>query len=130
MKKLMYILVVLLSILTFSISYTNQNREDVSILGSFSNNQVSKITDKKNYRILIIDEPKQNNQKFLDELISLCQDNDCILATSQIINIDTSTHKEITYIYDQNNLLLDYLNKNYGYKINLNHLMMDILLLI
>lgn len=35
MKKLMYILVVLLSILTFSISYTNQNREDVSILGSF-----------------------------------------------------------------------------------------------
>lgn len=47
MKKLMYILVVLLSILTFSISYTNQNREDVSILGSFSNNQISKITDKK-----------------------------------------------------------------------------------
>lgn len=119
MKKLMYILVVLLSILTFSISYTNQNREDVSILGSFSNNQISKITDKKNYRILIIDEPKQNNQKFLDELISLCQDNDYILATSQMINIDTSTHKEITYIYDQNNLLLDYLNKNYGYKIKL-----------
>ena len=63
MKKLMYILVVLLSILTFSISYTNQNREDVSILGSFSNNQISKITDKKNYRILIVDEPKQNNQQ-------------------------------------------------------------------
>lgn len=118
-EKIMYILVVLLSILTFSISYTNQNREDVSILGSFSNNQISKVTNKKNYRILIIDEPKKNNQKFLDELISLCQDNDYILATSQMINIDTSTHKEITYIYDQNNLLLDYLNKNYGYKIKL-----------
>ena len=89
MKKLMYILVVLLSILTFSISYTNQNREDVSILGSFSNNQISKVTNKKNYRILIMDEPKKNNQKFLDELISLCQDNDYILATSQMINIDT-----------------------------------------
>lgn len=47
MKKLMYILVVLLSILTFSISYTNQNREDVSILGVFQITKLVKLLIRK-----------------------------------------------------------------------------------
>lgn len=117
MKKLMYILVVLLATLSFSVKFINKNQDDINTLNEVSYGLVNKITDKENYRIIIENEPLENNKKFLDKLLKLCKSNKYILATSQSLNTDSSTTKKINYIYDGDNIILNYLNKNYGYKI-------------
>ena len=117
MKKLMYILVVLLATLSFSIKFINKNQNDINTLNEVSYGLVNKISDKENYRIIIENESLENNKRFLDELLKLCKSNKYILATSQLLNTDSSTIKKINYIYDRDNIILKYLNENYGYKV-------------
>lgn len=69
MKKLMYILVVLLATLSFSIKFINKNQNDINTLNEVSYGLVNKISDKENYRIIIENESLENNKRFLDELL-------------------------------------------------------------
>ena len=66
MKKLMYILVVLLATLSFSIKFINKNQNDINTLNEVSYGLVNKISDKENYRIIIENESLENNKRFLD----------------------------------------------------------------
>lgn len=81
MKKLIYILVVLMAMLSFSIEFINKNQSDISMLSGVSHNLVDKISNKKNYRIIIENELLKNNKLFLDKLLELCESNSYILAT-------------------------------------------------
>lgn len=118
----MYVLIVLVSILSFSVEYISKNEEDAKILSTTTYGLVDKISDKVNYKIIIENETKEDNQIFLERLLQLCKDNNYILATSQLLNSDDSSHKTISYIYDQDNIILNYLNDNLGDNITINSL--------
>lgn len=118
----MYVLIVLVSILSFSVEYISKNEEDAKILSTATYGLVDKISDKVNYKIIIENETKEDNQIFLERLLQLCKDNNYILTTSQLLNSDDSSHKTISYIYDQDNIILNYLNDNLGDNITIKSL--------
>lgn len=116
MKKLMYILVILLSGLTFYITYINQNNNDVAML-QISNELVN---ENQSVEIYIKGQSRDVNQLFLERLIGLCNENNYILVSGQRLNIDENIHKEISYIYDNNNVILKFLKDNLGTELEIN----------
>lgn len=116
MKKIIYLLIITISISIFSILFIDKNKVDVSTLSSVSYGYAEKITGRKGCEIKVKLTDRNKNKIFLNQLLELAKDNDYIVVANQLVHLDGNVEKNIFYIYDQKDRIKKSLLDNFGNK--------------
>lgn len=116
MKKIIYLLIITISISIFSILFIDKNKADVSTLSSVSYGYAEKITGRKGCEIKVKLTDRNKNKIFLNQLLELAKANDYIVVANQLVHLDGNVEKNIFYIYDQKDRIKKSLLDNFGNK--------------
>ena len=114
MKKIVYLLTLVISVNIFSFLFLEKNNEDISTLLSFSYSYIEKETGYQGCKVWISLENLEKNEEFLKELLKLAKDNNYVVTSYQEINMSDNSINHISYIYEKDGKIKESFLKLFG----------------
>lgn len=118
MKKIIYLLTIVVSMSIFANLFVDKNKKDLLNLSNLVSLYLGDITNKESRIIEISIDNKKNVQDYLNKLLQLAENNDYIVTSTYNSDLDDTSVLHTYYTYDKNNIIQDYLIKYYVDDIN------------
>lgn len=109
MRKIIYMLIIMVSISMFAVFFTDKNENDRSHLANLVSVDIEGLTHREACSIGTTVENKEAIQTFIDKLLKLAKDNHYILTGVYYLNKDETSVAYTYYVYDQENIIYDHL---------------------